>query len=127
MGSPRSARTIGSSDSSRSRNRWNRLPTGSTPGIAVWDRAVLDAIPSGRPVSFEREIVPGVLERGVFGYLDRGFWEDAGSPERLLRAQRLLFDAGRAAPSEPPPGADRVNRVAYGRRTRVAARRSDRT
>ena len=94
-------------------------------GIAVWDRAVLDAIPSGRPVSFEREIVPGVLERGVFGYLDRGFWEDAGSPERLLRAQRLLFDAGRAAPSEPPRGRSRQPRGL--RSEDPCGRRDDRT
>ncbi|HEV2165952.1 MAG TPA: NDP-sugar synthase [Thermoplasmata archaeon] len=89
-------------------------------GIAVWDRAVLDEIPPGRAVSFEREIVPGLLGRGVYGFLDRGFWEDAGSPERLLRAQRLLFDAGRAPPSEAPSGAPRVRHVAFGRNDDVA-------
>ncbi len=37
-------------------------------GIAVWGRAALEAIPPGRPVSFEREIVPGLLPAGVFGF-----------------------------------------------------------
>lgn len=73
-------------------------------GIAVWSREVLEAIPRGRPVSFEREIVPGLLERGIYGYLGRGFWEDAGTPDRLLRAQRLLFEAGRGGSRRLPEG-----------------------
>ncbi|EQD76155.1 Nucleotidyl transferase [mine drainage metagenome] len=36
-------------------------------GISVWRREVLDRIPTGREVSFEREILPGLLERGVYG------------------------------------------------------------
>lgn len=65
-------------------------------GLAVWRREVLDRIPAGRPVSFEREIVPGLLPERLYGCRLRGFWDDAGTPERLLRSQRLLFDAGRA-------------------------------
>jgi mannose-1-phosphate guanylyltransferase len=74
-------------------------------GVAVWSRAVLDPIPSGRPVSFEREIVPGLLDRGVYGFRLSGYWEDAGSPDRLLHAQQLLFDAGRGGSGTPPRGA----------------------
>jgi len=74
-------------------------------GLSVWDRSVLDRIPSGRPVSFEQEIVPGLLAQGLYGYRLRGFWDDAGTRERLLRSQRLLFDAGRASSVGLPPGA----------------------
>ena len=74
-------------------------------GLQVWRRDVLDAIPRGRPVSFETEIVPGLLPRGIFGFRSRGFWEDAGTPPRLLRAQRLLFDAGRGGRGTLPKGA----------------------
>ncbi len=74
-------------------------------GLAVWKRAVLDRIPAGRALSFEREIVPDLLPDGVFGYLLRGYWDDAGTPERLLRSQRLLFEDGRGGKGTLPPGA----------------------
>jgi mannose-1-phosphate guanylyltransferase len=56
-------------------------------------------------VSWEQEIVPGLLAAGVYGFKMHGFWEDAGTPERLLRAQRLLFDAGRGGAGALPRGA----------------------
>ena len=74
-------------------------------GLAVWSRAVLDRIPAGRPVSFEQEVVPGLLKDGVYGFRLRGFWDDAGTRERLLRSQRFLFDAGRGAHVGLPAGA----------------------
>jgi len=73
-------------------------------GFSVWNRAVLDAVPPGRAVSFEREIVPGLLERGVYGFRMSGYFDDAGTPERLLRSQRLLFDDGRGGKGALPSG-----------------------
>ena len=66
---------------------------------------MLDRIPPGRPVSFETEVLPAVLPDGVYGFRLTGFWEDAGTPDRLLRAQRLLFDAGRGGRASLPVGA----------------------
>jgi mannose-1-phosphate guanylyltransferase len=74
-------------------------------GFAVWNRAVLDAVPPGRAVSFEREVLPGLLDRGVYGFRMSGYFDDAGTPERLLRSQRLLFDDGRGGKGALPPGA----------------------
>jgi mannose-1-phosphate guanylyltransferase len=74
-------------------------------GLSVWRRSVLDRIPRGRAVSWEQEIIPGLLAEGVYGHRLHGFWEDAGTPERLLNSQRLLFDAGRGGPGQLPPGA----------------------
>jgi mannose-1-phosphate guanylyltransferase len=74
-------------------------------GIAVWRKEVLDRIPSGKALSFEREIVPGLLPDGVFGFKLSGYWDDAGTPERLLRSQQLLFDHGRGGKGGVPPGA----------------------
>ncbi|HXW66847.1 MAG TPA: NDP-sugar synthase [Thermoplasmata archaeon] len=74
-------------------------------GLAIWGRPALDAVPPGRPVSFEREVVPGLLERGVYGFRFSGYWDDAGTPERLLHAQRLLFDDHRGGPGGVPRGA----------------------
>ncbi len=81
-------------------------------GLAVWRREVLDRIPSGRPVSFEREIVPGLLAGGVYGHRLSGYWDDAGTPERLLHAQRLLFDDGRGADPRLPSGSSGQGPVA---------------
>jgi mannose-1-phosphate guanylyltransferase len=74
-------------------------------GLAVWRREVLDRIPGGRPVSFEREVVPGLLPQKVYGQRLPAYWDDAGTPARLLHAQRLLFDDGRGGPGEVPQGA----------------------
>jgi mannose-1-phosphate guanylyltransferase len=73
-------------------------------GVSIWRRAVLETIPPGRPVSFESDVLRLLLPKGVYGYRMRGFWEDAGTPERLLRAQRLLFDAGRGGKGTIPKG-----------------------
>jgi len=73
-------------------------------GFAVWSRQVLDEVPAGRPVSFEREILPGLLPRGVYGFRMSGYFDDAGTPERLLRSQRLLFDDGRGGKGALPGG-----------------------
>ncbi len=84
-------------------------------GVAVWSASVLDRIPSGRPVSFEREVVPGLLAQGLYGYRLRRYWEDAGTPDRMLRAQQLLFADGRGGKGLLPHGALGRGPVAAGR------------
>jgi mannose-1-phosphate guanylyltransferase len=74
-------------------------------GLAVWNASVLDRIPAGRAVSFEREVVPGLLPEGLYGYRLHKYWDDAGTPERLLNAQQLLFEDGRGGKGGVPPGA----------------------
>jgi mannose-1-phosphate guanylyltransferase len=74
-------------------------------GFAIWNREVLDVIPGGRAVSFEREVVPGLLARRVYGFRISGYFDDAGTPERLLRSQKLLFDDGRGGKGTLPSGA----------------------
>lgn len=87
-------------------------PPGEAPshwinaGLAVWRSAVLERIPPNRPLSFEQEIVPKILDEGLYGFPLRGYWEDAGTPDRVLHAQRLLFDGGRAHRPGLPPGAE---------------------
>jgi mannose-1-phosphate guanylyltransferase len=86
-------------------------------GAGIWSRSVVDAIPGGREVSFEKEVLGGLLSRGVYGFPFRSFWEDAGTPARLLNAQRLLFDhprQGRFLPRAHLPGAQVVPPVASG-------------
>lgn len=95
-------------------------PVGEAPsswinaGIQVWRREVLDRIPAGREVSFEREILPGLLEQGVYGSRFQGYWQDAGTPARVLHAQRLLFDAGKGVDVGLPAGASGTGPVSAG-------------
>jgi mannose-1-phosphate guanylyltransferase len=84
-------------------------------GLAVWAGSVLDRIPAGRPVSFEREVVPGLLPERLYGFRLHKYWDDAGTPERLLNAQRLLFEDGRGGPGGLPTGARGAGPVAVGR------------
>ncbi len=88
-------------------------------GLSIWRRELLDRIPAGRPSSWEQEIVPGLLSEGVFGYRMHGYWEDAGTPARILHAQRLLFDAGRGGAGTRPAGATGTGPVFAGRDVRA--------
>lgn len=56
-------------------------------GCYVFRRSVIDSIPSGRPVSVERETFPGLLASGarVSGVVDRGYWLDLGTPLSFVR------------------------------------------
>jgi mannose-1-phosphate guanylyltransferase len=83
-------------------------------GLQIWRRDVVQRVPPGRPVSWETEVVPLLLAEGIYGFRTNGFWEDAGTPERLLRAQRLLFDAGRGGKGALPSGAHGRGPVAAG-------------
>src|SRR5262249_3669286 len=51
-------------------------------GTYVFRRAVVDDIPTGRPVSVERETFPGLLAAGarVVSYVDSTYWRDLGKP-----------------------------------------------
>ncbi len=65
-------------------------------GAYVLEREVVAAIPSGCAVSIEREVFPGLVEAGLYGYLTEGYWMDIGTPERYLEATRDLL-SGRVA------------------------------
>jgi mannose-1-phosphate guanylyltransferase len=70
-------------------------------GAYVIERDVVDAIPAGRAVSFEREVFPALVGNGLYGYDAAGYWIDIGTPERYLESTWDLL-AGRV-PSRLPP------------------------
>jgi mannose-1-phosphate guanylyltransferase len=70
-------------------------------GAYVVDREVVDAIPSARAVSFEREVFPGLVGNGLYGFAAEGYWIDIGTPERYLEATWDLL-AGRVESELPP-------------------------
>jgi len=62
-------------------------------GIYVLEPEIFDYIPSGRPVSIEREVFPKLAEEGkLYGYPFEGLWIDIGEPEDYLKANKLWLD-----------------------------------
>mgnify|MGYP006074565597 CR=1 FL=1 len=64
-------------------------------GCYIFNRKVITAIPFGKVVSVERETFPQLLSSGakVFGFIDKSYWLDIGTPTALLKAARdLVFE-----------------------------------
>jgi mannose-1-phosphate guanylyltransferase len=56
-------------------------------GAYILERAILDEMPPPPAnVSIEREVFPGLVGRGLFGWASEGYWIDIGTPERYLQA-----------------------------------------
>jgi mannose-1-phosphate guanylyltransferase len=71
-------------------------------GAYVVERTVVgERIPAGRAVSFEREVFPGLVGEGLYGFPAAGYWIDIGTPERYLEATWDLL-AGHPRSSLPP-------------------------
>ncbi|WP_415952639.1 sugar phosphate nucleotidyltransferase [Streptomyces sp. KLOTTS4A1] len=73
-------------------------------GAYVFRRSLIDTIPTGRPVSVERETFPGLLAEGAHlqGMVDSTYWLDLGTPQAFVRGSADLV-LGRA-PSPAVPG-----------------------
>ncbi|MFP4311768.1 MAG: sugar phosphate nucleotidyltransferase [Nitriliruptoraceae bacterium] len=76
-------------------------PPGTLPGhdtvnagTYVLEPAALAAFPAGRPLSFEREVFPGLVADGarVQGIVSDAAWADLGTPERYLDGHRAALD-----------------------------------
>jgi mannose-1-phosphate guanylyltransferase len=70
-------------------------------GAYVLERSVVDRIPAGRAVSFERDVFPALVDDGLYGYHAEGYWIDIGTPERYLDSTWDLL-SGRVASTLPP-------------------------
>jgi mannose-1-phosphate guanylyltransferase len=70
-------------------------------GAYVLEPGVIEGIPQGRAVSFEREIFPALVGDGLYGWDAAGYWIDIGTPERYLEATYDLL-SGRVESSLPP-------------------------
>ncbi len=79
-------------------------------GAYVIEREIAEAIPAGRAVSFEREIFPDLVGRGLYGYAAAGYWIDIGTPRRYLEATWDLL-AGRV--SSRLPARDETGSLVY--------------
>lgn len=61
-------------------------------GCYVFKRSIIEQIPTGRALSVEREVFPGLLAEGkkVCGYVDSTYWRDMGTPEDFVRGSADL-------------------------------------
>ena len=92
-------------------------------GCYVFRRRVVDAIPTGRVVSVERETFPGLVADGalVVGYVENAYWRDVGTPAALVAASRdLVLGVAPSPGRRPGEGGVRVDPAAE-----VAAPRLD--
>lgn len=56
-------------------------------GVYVLEREVLEMVPRGRMFSIERGVFPHLARAGsLYGYVDRGYWRDIGTPQSYLQA-----------------------------------------
>ncbi len=75
-------------------------------GAYVLERSVVEEIPAGRSVSFEREVFPSLVGRGLLGWPAEGYWVDIGTPERYLEA---TYDLLGGTPASGLPPRDETN------------------
>jgi NDP-sugar pyrophosphorylase family protein len=59
-------------------------------GVYLLRKQVVRDLPAGRATSLERDVFPGLLDRGVYGLVCTGLFIDIGIPADLNRAQTLL-------------------------------------
>jgi mannose-1-phosphate guanylyltransferase len=73
-------------------------------GVYLIDAGLLARIPAGRVVSIEREFFPALITDGVpcFGWSERAYWRDIGSPAAYREAQLDLLDGRVRTPLQPP-------------------------
>jgi mannose-1-phosphate guanylyltransferase len=75
-------------------------------GLYAFRRQVIDSIPTGRPVSVERDTFPQLLAAGanVFGYLNDGYWRDFGTPADFVAGSADLVRGIAPSPAVPQTG-----------------------
>ncbi len=75
-------------------------------GLYVFRRSVIDSIPTGRPVSVERETFPGLLEAGrcLVGHVNDGYWRDFGTPRDFVAGSADLVRGIAPSPAVAAPG-----------------------
>jgi NDP-sugar pyrophosphorylase family protein len=64
-------------------------------GYYIMKPAILDRIPHGQEVSLERDVLPGLIGHGLFGFRITNQFRDIGTPEDLA-SSKAAFDRSRA-------------------------------
>lgn len=72
-------------------------------GVYVFQREVLKHFPDG-PSGLEKDVLPALLEQGIFALEQNGIFIDIGTPDDYARAQDLYESLSRAAVSSSSDG-----------------------
>jgi mannose-1-phosphate guanylyltransferase len=77
-------------------------------GAYVFRRSVIDSIPTGRPVSVERETFPGLLAAGavISGHVDTAYWRDLGTPADFVSGSADLVRGFVTSSALPGPAGE---------------------
>jgi len=59
-------------------------------GVYLLSRQRVEAIPPGRPVSLERDVLPQWVDQGLFAYPSQGRFIDIGAPDSYAQAQSFF-------------------------------------
>jgi D-glycero-alpha-D-manno-heptose 1-phosphate guanylyltransferase len=59
-------------------------------GIYAFSAAILNEIPSGKYYSFEKDVFPSVVGKGLFAFRTSGMFIDIGTPSDLQRAETVF-------------------------------------
>ncbi len=75
-------------------------------GLYAFRREVIETIPTGRPVSVEKETFPGLLAAGraIVGHLNDGYWRDFGTPADFVTGSADLVRGVAPSPAVPVTG-----------------------
>lgn len=87
-------------DDGRIRAFVEKPPPGTTDvdtvnaGTYVLDSAAFDPFPGDGPLSFERDVFPGLLEGGslLHGVASNAHWQDLGTPQRFRDGHRVVLE-----------------------------------
>jgi len=80
-----------------------REPGVINAGVYAFNRSILEQIPEGT-VSLETELLPRVVEHGIYALEQKGLFIDIGTPEDYARAQALQVSLCQAALSAAQTG-----------------------
>ncbi|MGF1623386.1 MAG: sugar phosphate nucleotidyltransferase [Alphaproteobacteria bacterium] len=70
-------------------------------GVYLFERSALAAIRPERTVSLEREVLPGLVGHGLYGWPDEAAFIDIGTPESYCRAHAFLRPHASIEPDAP--------------------------
>lgn len=74
---------------------WEQVSTRNiNAGIYILDPSIFNDVPADRTYSFERELFPGLLEKGerVFAKVSEAYWLDIGSPKKYMQAHKDILN-----------------------------------
>lgn len=68
----------------------SRGPGWVNAGVYIFNMGLLESIPFGKPFSLEREFLPSLIGKGLYGFRSEGEFIDIGTPESYALAEKFF-------------------------------------